>query len=576
MRAGTITFGQKLILSYLAFVLIPVVLIGTYAYTSTLRSVKEQFSAGIRGTLRQMKDNVAYTLEDLKRVSELLYYDQKLQQYLRSYEEGWYSYEATTNYLKPKLLGTMKSTGSPIWLSVYVASNTLPEIYYVGDPDADPLRTKVGQFELYHLDRLADRPWYKELPEAKEQPDASLYWRQIETDAAFRNISLVRRLNDEYRLDQLGLIRITLKIGDLFKTIDAQIGEASYIAVRNEKRELMYASGQPYPPPDNGGSADDYFSVEETVPGLGWTIAAYVPNRLIESGALKVRSLTLFVCFVSFLFLALLGIVVSRFFASRVTKVVSVLDAFGEGDFMKRTAYSGNDEFARIFRALNEMGDHTDKLIREVYVANLRKREAELEALQAQINPHFLYNTLSSISRLAKFGEIGKLHEMVMALAQFYRLTLSDGRTIIPIEDEWQQARAYIDIQRIKHKDKLDFSFRMDESIFEFDTIKLILQPFIENVLEHSWYGVDRIHLKIWGYPQNEAIVFQIIDDGIGMPRGRVDDIFDPTGIKAGYGIRNVHERIKLQFGEPYGVSICSGHGIGTSVKIVVPKFRSG
>lgn len=612
-RTATISFGQKLVLSYLALVLIPVVLIGAYAYTSALRSIKQQFAAGVQGTLRQMKDNVAYALDDMKRVSDLLYYDQKLQQYLRSYEEGWYSYEATTNYLKPKLLGTATSTGLPIWLSVYVSSGTLPEIYHAQDPEADPMKTKAGQYELYHLDRIANRPWYRELPEAAGKPDANYYWRQIDTDAAFRNISLVRRLNDEYRLAPLGLIRITVKIGELFKTIDAQkIGEASYIVVLNDKREPMYASGVPTRPLPEEGKAERFFkskerisfpgnlyallarkappkeglgdffekapsgaffTVEETVPELGWTIAAYVPNRLVESGAIKVRHLTLFVCFASFLFMALLGVVVSRYFAGRVAKVVSVLDAFREGDFRRRTAYAGNDEFARIFRALNEVGEHTDKLIRDVYVANLRKREAELAALQAQINPHFLYNTLSSISRLAKFGEIDKLHDMVLALAKFYRLTLSDGRAIIPIEDEWQQACAYIDIQRMKHKERLDFSCRVDRDIFRYDTIKLILQPFIENVLEHSWYGDGPIRLKLWGYAQDETIVFQIIDDGIGMPPSTIADIFDPAGVKAGYGIRNVHERIKLQFGEPFGVSIRSGRGIGTSVKIVIPKF---
>ncbi|WP_238403109.1 sensor histidine kinase [Paenibacillus mesophilus] len=580
MGRKSVTFGQKLVFSFLVFVLIPVVLIGYYAYTSTLNSVREQIASNIQGTLRQMKDNVAYTLEDLKRVSELLYYDQKFQQYLRSYEEGWYSYEATTNYLKPKLLGTMKSTGTPIWLSVYVANDTLPEIYYSQDFDVNPLRFKAGQFEMYHLDRIADRPWYMELPDVAAKLDASLYWRQIETDARFHNISLLRRLNDEMRLDQLGFMRITMRIGDLFKTIDAQkIGEASYIAVFNEKRELMHDSGTSSVQIQLQGdtmAANGYFSVEEPVPGIGWSIVAYIPNRMIEKSALKVRNLTLSVCVVSFLFLALLSMVVSRYFSRRVTKIVSVLNAFREGDFQRRTTYSGNDEFAHIFRALNEMGHNTDKLIREVYVSNLQKREAELAALQAQINPHFLYNTLSSISRLAKFGEIGKLHEMVMALAKFYRLTLNEGRIIISIDNEWQQAKAYIDIQKIKHKDRLDFSCRIDENILEFDTIKLILQPFIENVLEHSWYGEDRIHLKVWGYSQDDSIVFQIIDDGIGMPPGKISDIFDPNGIKVGYGIRNVDERIKLQFGHQYGVSICSRRGIGTAVRIVIPKFKGG
>jgi two-component system sensor histidine kinase YesM len=219
------------------------------------------------------------------------------------------------------------------------------------------------------------------------------------------------------------------------------------------------------------------------------------------------------------------------------------------------------------------MGQNTDQLIREVYITNIQKREAELTALQAQINPHFLYNTLSSISRLAQFGENDKLQEMVMALAKFYRLTLNEGRLAISIDNELQQAKAYIDIQKIKYKDRLDVSYRIDTDILHYDTIKLILQPFIENVIEHSWFGDNRIHLKLWAYRQDEDIIFKIIDDGIGMHPKTIQDIFNKNGIQVGYGIRNVDERIKLQFGDSYGVTIASRQGIGTSVRIVIPAW---
>lgn len=128
--------------------------------------------------------------------------------------------------------------------------------------------------------------------------------------------------------------------------------------------------------------------------------------------------------------------------------MISVLTMFQQGDFHKRIAYKGNDEFAIIADALNRMGEQTERLIEEVYETNLKKKQAELESLQAQINPHFLYNTLSSISRLAKFGRVEQQHQMIMNLAKFYRLTLNDGRTIISIHDELDQVKAYLDIQK--------------------------------------------------------------------------------------------------------------------------------
>lgn len=130
-----------------------------------------------------------------------------------------------------------------------------------------------------------------------------------------------------------------------------------------------------------------------------------------------------------------------------------------------------------------------NRLIQEVYLSNLHKKEAELEILQAQINPHFLYNSFSSINRLAQFGEISKIRSMVSGLAKFYRLTLNEGRTMIPVEKELQHVQTYIDIQKIKYEDHLTFNFDIDQKALGFDTVRLILQPFVENILEHAFYG---------------------------------------------------------------------------------------
>ena len=189
----------------------------------------------------------------------------------------------------------------------------------------------------------------------------------------------------------------------------------------------------------------------------------------------------------------------------------------------------------------------------------------------AQINPHFLYNTLSSISRLARFGMLDKLQRMVMDLAKFYRLSLNDGRNIISVKNELEQAQAYVDIQKIKYDERMQVTYDFEPEVVRYETVKLILRPFIENVLEHAWTG-DYIHVRITARVLEDVLEFKIIDNGVGFPPGR---ILDNTGgqdlTNAGYGIRNVDQRIKLHYGGEYGVTLFSRAGIGTTVRIVIP-----
>jgi two-component system sensor histidine kinase YesM len=567
-RRHYLSFGYKLTLSNLLLVIVPVVIIGYFAYSITLQSVQEKTDSAFRGTLKQIKDNIVYNIDDLRRVSDLLYQDQDLQEKLRRYGDGWISYEVTTKFLIPKLVNTVKSTGIPLWLSVYLQNETLPEITASQDQSVDPMRTKTGNYEIYHLSRISGEAWYSNLPIMRENYDPGVLWRQIDNDSKFRNISLLRRMDDVYDMRQVGFIRITVKIDELFKTIDVdKLNGVSHIVVYDDAGSMIYSSGQ--------RTAEQYLTLEERIPETNWKIAAYVPTRVFQQDANKVRNLTILVCMGSFLVLALMSYLLSKFFARKVRNIVDVLKAFREGDFNARIRESGRDEFAQIASAFNKMGQNTDQLIQEMYITNIQKREAELTALQAQINPHFLYNTLSSISRLAEFGEIDTLHQMVLALAKFYRLTLNEGRLIITISDELQQAQAYIDIQKIKYGGRLEFDCRIDENVLQYDTIKLILQPFIENVIEHSWFGDGRIQFKLWADLVDGCIVFKIIDDGVGMTQKTIEDIFNPNGIQVGYGIRNVDERIKLQFGVNYGVTIASRPGIGTTVQIVIPAYKN-
>lgn len=570
-----IPFGIKLMLTYSLFIIIPVLLVGYAANLIFTNSIQERTREINHGTLEQMKDNIKYKLEDMSRISGMLYFDSNLASYLRRYEEGWVSYEATTKQLLPRILTTIDAANNKIRLAIYLHNNTLPEIYH-NYKDTDPLNSEGPLFDLYHIERIKDRPWYLEYP--TERYGETMQWKQVEGDTKFGHISLLRRLvdmNDSIAVKEIGFVRISLRLTDLLESVDSEkIGKGTKIFAMDENRKIMFSSGDTDYKLGETLSEEkiaNYWVIDEPIPQLNWHLVALVPTDIMEKATKEVRFWTILICLACYIVFSFAGLFISRFYSRKVSKIVRVLDSFQEGNFQKSINFKGNDEFTRISIALNEMGQNIDELIQEVYMTNIKKKEAELESLQAQINPHFLYNTLSSISRLAKFGEVDKLQRMVLDLAKFYRLSLNEGRTVIPIRNELEQVSAYINIQKTKFADGMQVFFDVDPDLFKFTTVKLILQPFIENALEHAWYG-DRINIRIVGKLEGELITFQVIDDGVGIHPEVLRQLSDPVeSLNVGYGIRNVDGRIRLHFGAEYGVTIVSKRGIGTSISITIP-----
>lgn len=569
-----IPFGYKLLLTYFLFVLIPVLVLGGYSYQSSIKSTHEQTRQNLQGTLSQMRDNIVYKMNEAERVSEQLFFDEQLQAFLGHDESGWSSYETTKKYLMPMLSNAVNILSQTALLKVYIYNTILPEVYNDQDPARNPLQ--VPDYEILYMNRLAQQEWYKslELPPENYKGD-SLLWQQVENDKTFSNISVIRRLMDFEQQQQLGLTRTVIGLEDLLESVDyLRIGEKSSLFVLDHSGLILKSSGQlDKASIDSDQIGKDYLRIEESVPGVKWQIVAMIPNSLLAEDARNVLSITIVLGAASIIIVLVIGMLVSNYFSKRVRKIVYSLHAFKEGDFQKRIRFKWNDEFAQIADAFNKMGDNVEELIKEIYIVNIQKKEAELESLQAQINPHFLYNTLSSISRLAKFGEIDKLHEMVMGLAKFYRLTLNKGRMLISVQQELEQVGAYIDIQNIKFRNKLQIWYDIQVEVLRVETVKLILQPFVENALEHALFGKS-INIKLTAKLEDQQVVFRVIDDGIGMKQETIDQIFTKNGVSIGYGIRNVDERIKLQYGDRYGVEIYSRLGIGTCVTIRVPADR--
>lgn len=573
-KNGYIPIGYKLMLSYMVFIIFLVTVNGYVSHSMYDASMRKQTRMNIQGTLLQIKDNVAYKTDDITRISSLLYDDFNLVQSLRKHEDGREDYYRMIQVIIPKIESASKSIGFSQRLSVYFHNESVKERYQFRFED-EGTELIEQTYDIYHMKRIIDRDWYKELPE--EEYSVTMQWKQVEQDAEENRISLIRRIVDTsnpLQLEEVGLMRFSIRLADLFDSVDySKLGAGSMLVVKDKDGTVLYSSGSI---PANAGSdrsksGEKYITIEEKMDKQEWTITAQVPVTIIEQEAKRVRTFIIVVCVLCFILFTFAGIFISRYFSIRITKFVSVLNAFREGDLHKRINYRGKDEFSQIATALNGMGEDIEALINKVYLTQIQKKEAELEMLQSQINPHFLYNTLSSINRLAKFGENEKLQKMVVELAKFYRLTLSSGRTLIPIASEIEHSNAYLDIQKVKYGNRLEVLFDIDVNVWPYETIKLILQPFIENVLKHAWSG-DRIHIRIVARKEGDDILFYIIDDGLGMKPKRLKEILNTSNeSETGYGIRNIDQRIKLQYGIMYGVSIWSRPSIGTAVQIRIP-----
>lgn len=566
--------GYKLMLTYMVFIIVPVLVIGLVSHSMYDQSIRKHTRNNIQGTLLQIRDNIEYKMKDVNRISSILYGDYELYRYLRSYEEGWENYDRITKYVIPKIEAASSSTGMKLWVSVFFRNESINEIHHSTFGKENPTDYN-WPYEIYHMNRIRDKDWYKSFP--PEKYSVTMKWSQIERDAENSRISLLRRLvdtNNPLKLQEVGFLRINVAISELFDSINySKIGNDSVIYLVDEQGRSIYQSGKL--PANEADTQSNYLTIQETVGKQSWKLVAHVPLSIIQEDSMKVRLFVIFICLICFIVLSFAGVFISRYFSIRITKFVSVLNAFREGDLHKRISYRGKDEFSQIATALNNMGENVEALIKEVYLTQLQKKEAELEMLQSQINPHFLYNTLSSINRLAKFGENEKLQQMVLGLAKFYRLALNNGKLMIPVHNELEQAQAYVDIQKIKYGDRISIMFDIDPSVWPYSTVKLIIQPFIENVLEHAWCG-DRIFIRIVAKKDGDDLLFRIIDDGVGMTAQRIHDIFDGRDhVNTGYGIRNVDQRIKLHYGAEYGVTIVSGLGIGTSVSIRIPAEAS-
>ncbi len=268
-----------------------------------------------------------------------------------------------------------------------------------------------------------------------------------------------------------------------------------------------------------------------------------------------------------------------------ITDLVTMTEKFASGDFTVSYHTDRNDEMKKLAESFNSMVKEIKILVDDIHREQEIAKDAELRLLQEQINPHFLYNTLDAIIWMTEAGENQKAIQIIQELSSFFRISLSKGESIITIKNEREHVKNYLEIQRFRYQDILDYEIDMNEDILEYHIQKLTLQPIVENAIYHgikNKRGGGKITVE--GDFQGDDIIFRVRDNGIGMKEeeltkfrdyisGKIElDNSDKNKSGSGFGMANVEKRIEMMYGPDYGVTVESKYNEGTIVTVLIPK----
>ena len=319
------------------------------------------------------------------------------------------------------------------------------------------------------------------------------------------------------------------------------------------------------------------YTVQTLENGIWRVVGVSSFQELITDGMGEIMRITLIGAAFILIAAVLLSLMLSRVLSSPIHDLVVAMQSFEKtGEGFSYEPVTGVREVENLSASFDHMVKKIQKLMATVRSEEVNLRKTELKALQAQINPHFLYNTLDSISWMCEQGKNGEAVAMVNALARLFRISISKGHELIPIRSEVQHARSYLQIQSVRYKEQFSYHFDVEEDCTEYLCNKITLQPIIENAIYHGVNGlVDEGHIEIRVRAEGEAVLFTVEDNGVGMEPEQIEEIFrrKPDG-KSGIGIKNVNDRLKIWFGDAYGITIESVPDEGTKVTVRMPKVR--
>lgn len=562
-----IKLRYKLALFYVCFCFLPVMILFLFSFGQMRGVIEDKEEINLKSYLYQSVAAMDAKLKVYGNLADYVAFDQSLAKvFSQEYETPYEQYEQVTQVVDPVLQSLKYFHDDIERITVYTDNGMVKH-----DTTIAPASEAAGE------------DWYQEA-----QLASGLSWH---ADREKKEIFCARRMPTGLEGHRAEVLCIKADYEELFAPYEQTLNSEYGIFITDKIGEVLYEGNRfseensscrlSYPDfvAQQGKGGDSAYSMISQISEVtGWKIWLYQPSGIAGDAMRPVSVMVVLTVILCLFGSAAASFVVSRLVSRRVERLTGHMLEVEEGSLEEKqeslelaAESEYGDEIGVLYRSFARMLERLRTLIQEVYVGKIRQKESEMKALQAQINPHFLYNTLSLINWKALAAGEEDISKMTLAMSTFYRTALNRGKNTLSVEDELKNTRAYLEIQSMMHDGDFDYVIDAEPEILPFQSLNLILQPLVENAIMH---GIEtktdgRGRIEIRGWLEEGCVWFTVQDNGVGMEKETAQKIL--TMESKGYGVRNVNERIRLFYGDAYAVTVESEIGKGTKMCIHFP-----
>lgn len=576
MKKKFFSLQYKILLFSFFLILVPILTLGIFSYKESLEIVQQKVSVSNLNTVKQVGERIEFIFQDAHDMSLFLIQSNDVREFFKL-EKGNSEIDTKTIKLNNYLIYLLSS-------KPYIYS-----IYFKG-------------FNGLSMDtKSASNPMDSEIENEIIALKGGFIWnigKIINFDGSSTNVfSMIRVVNDMNNTpNKLAIMKININEKELANIYsdDTMGKQGDYFIVDGENRiissidkgrlgqELNFNLDTAKLKDTKTGyfqtvfDEQDYLVTYYLIDGLNYKLLNFVPLKELLKENTVIPKTMLEVAGISFIVCVLIAVLFSINILRPLKNIRLQMNKVENEDFDVQVKFRSNDEIAMLGRSFNKMSVRLKGLINQVYMTKIKQKEAELSALQTQINPHFLYNTLDTIYWMCRMEKAFETSKLIEALAKLFRLSLNNGKELILLRDEVNHLKNYLIIQKKRYGDAINFSFDVEGGLLSSTVVKLVLQPLVENAIIHGIEkkeGKGNIVITIKRVSEN--IIYEIRDDGKGVDVNEINQLLTAIGdSNRGFGIKNINDRLRLYFGEQYGIQFSSENGEGTTVTVTQPYIK--
>ena len=535
---------KKVLFIQIIVSMIPVIILGVFAYVQTRKLLMDREKEAMETILHQNVSTLDYTLFSYQNYMENLIWDESLKRAVTDeYENNYQMYLMYKNIIDPMIANIEAQNPAIEQITIYGNNETLyphgTNYLPLDDISLDVEHIKASKVYWLSDGRKTLELYCKMYTGNTDNTD--VIYMKVDYESTFENLNSL--FESEYK------ICLTDQDGNTVFSFDnlKKSGKNSLDGKMVRKEDTL------------------------TIPN--WEVQLYRPIAEITASARSITFLVIIVVILCIILISCFSIVLSKSVTRPLGNLLENIQKIGYGRLETDINEESQDEIGQVIKSFRQMVERLDYMVKEVYQSKIDQQKYEMKALQNQINPHFLYNSLSLINWTAIMHDETEISEMAQLLSTFYRTTLNKGKNVISIKGEWENTCSYMKIQNMMHSGRLELETCIDENMFKYEILNLILQPLVENAIVHGLdhkVGDEPKKLTVTGEEKADCLLFKVCDNGCGMSEETKEMIL--TTKTSGYGVQNVHQRIVLYYGEGYGLRYESKENEGTVVEVKIPK----